>query len=466
MKNLFLYLVLAVICIHAATADDVPSMVIELFRHGARSPSLNIVDPSWLDHDELTEVGQRQHYILGKALAQQYPHLLGEYDASKLYVRSTNFNRTLMSALSQLSGIFEGKGPVLTDAEVTGMDGILPPFSDKTLIQKQVDKLTDIKAALPFQVQAIPIHSVDISNDALLYGGGPACPNATFWYKQRPNDDNAQNVYASLDSTTKHLNKLGFNINQLYDYFPLGDALIADHMENKTLHKDLVYNTSYYNDIVFGHQWFVNYVYGGSDYELQALSYALVNQILDWFSTKANNTNPLNFIMLASHDTTLLRLLGLFDITGPTCLAANRNSQANGEKKLPFPNCLYPTYASQILLEFYNPDGVEPYIKFIYNSQTVNLCGDQPTCTLSQFQKLALAAVNLTPDQLTQVCSAPDTTPNTGEILKIILVTTAILLVVSLGLFAAYVCIKKRMASTRSGDSYQRAALDDETRRA
>ncbi len=460
MKNLCLYLVLAVICIHGATADDVPSMVIEMFRHGARSPSLSTVDPTWLDHDELTEVGQRQHYILGKVLAETYPHLLAEYDASKLYVRSTNFNRTIMSALSQLSGIFEGKGPILTDAEVTGMDGILPPFSDSALIQKQVDKLTDTKAALPFQLQAIPIHSVDINNDVLLYGGGPNCPNATIWYKQRPNDDNAQTIYSSLEKTTKYLNKLGFNINQLYDYFPLGDALIADHMENKILHKDLVYGSDYYNDIVFGHQWFVNYVYGGSDYELQALSYPLVNQLLDWFSGKANGTNPLNFIMLACHDTTLLKLLGLFDITGPSCLAANRNSQANGEKELPFPNCLYPTYASQILMEFYNPDGVEPYIKFIYNSKTVNLCGDSGTCTLTQFKKLALDAVNLTPDQYTQMCSAPDTNPNTGEIWKIILITTVILIVISLGLFAAYVCIKKRMASARGGDSYQKATLE------
>lgn len=466
MKNLLLYLLVAFLGIQLVCGDDTPSLVVELFRHGARSPSMSSVDPTWLDHDELTEVGIRQHYILGKALAEQYPHLLGEYDASKLYVRSTNYNRTLMSAFSQLSGIFEGKGPDITAAQAASPDVMLPPFQDTELLQTIAKKLADNAAALPFKVQAIPIHSVDLNTDGLLYGGAGTCPNATNWYKQRTNDDNAQNAFTTLDSTTKYLNKLGFNIQQMYDYFPLGDALIADHMANKVLNKDIVYGTQYYNDIVFAHQWFVNYVYGGADISLQAFSYTLVNQLLDWFDGKANNTNPLNFIMLACHDTTLLRLLGLFEITDPACLAKNRASQANGEKELPYPNCLYPTYASQILLEFYNPEGVEPYIKFIYNSKTINICGDKDTCSLTDFRNLALKGVGLTPNQLTDLCNLPNTDPNTGEIVKILLVTTVILVVIMLGLFASYVCLRKRMASTRGQDEYNRLSADDATRRA
>jgi hypothetical protein len=53
------------------------------------------------------------HYILGQSLYKNYWNQLfgstpymNAYNQSKFYVKSTNFNRTIESAQSQLLGIF------------------------------------------------------------------------------------------------------------------------------------------------------------------------------------------------------------------------------------------------------------------------------------------------------------------------------------------------------------------------
>ena len=54
--------------------------------------------------------GTRQHYQLGRLIKQRYTveHQLlsSNYTRDEVYVRSTDYDRTLMSVLSQLSGLF------------------------------------------------------------------------------------------------------------------------------------------------------------------------------------------------------------------------------------------------------------------------------------------------------------------------------------------------------------------------
>ena len=54
--------------------------------------------------------GTRQHYHLGRLIKQRYTveHQLlsSNYTRDEVYIRSTDFDRTLMSVLSQLSGLF------------------------------------------------------------------------------------------------------------------------------------------------------------------------------------------------------------------------------------------------------------------------------------------------------------------------------------------------------------------------
>lgn len=89
-------------------------MAFEITRHGARyglhSDYFNETSPAWRP-GELTQNGKRQHYLIGSEMRNRYMvknALLDplRYRASEVYVRSTDRNRTIESALSQLLGLY------------------------------------------------------------------------------------------------------------------------------------------------------------------------------------------------------------------------------------------------------------------------------------------------------------------------------------------------------------------------
>lgn len=64
-------------------------------------------------YGQLTEAGVGQHYRLGGYIRERYNSLLNStYIASEIQVRSTDFDRTLMSAQSNLAGLY----PVLNNS--------------------------------------------------------------------------------------------------------------------------------------------------------------------------------------------------------------------------------------------------------------------------------------------------------------------------------------------------------------
>jgi hypothetical protein len=79
-------------------------------RHGARTPGHKIpnLPCKWtLPEDELTTLGQQQHFQLGQYLRKTYPEIPQEYVPTKFYFRSSDEDRTLMSMQSNLMGLFE-----------------------------------------------------------------------------------------------------------------------------------------------------------------------------------------------------------------------------------------------------------------------------------------------------------------------------------------------------------------------
>eukprot|EP00762_Andalucia_godoyi_P004143 ANDGO_06384.mRNA.1 Putative acid phosphatase 5 len=132
------------------------SLVVEhvavVFRHGDRAPTaLFPTDPGYADPSirwpwglgELTPIGMDMHYAVGQRIKERYN--LSTYSPSLISVRSTDYHRTLMSAESDLLGVFFEKGPVET---------------------------------LPNRFQPVPISTVPQNEDALLLGYyyAQACP--------------------------------------------------------------------------------------------------------------------------------------------------------------------------------------------------------------------------------------------------------------------------------------------------
>ncbi|XP_036181873.1 lysosomal acid phosphatase [Myotis myotis] len=130
-----------------------------LYRHGDRTPVKTFPrDPYQEDEwpqgfGQLTKEGMLQHWELGQALRQRYRGFLNtSYHPQEVYVRSTDFDRTLMSAEANLAGLFP---PI-------GMQRFNPNIS----------------------WQPIPVHTVPIAEDRLLkFPLGP-CPR----YEQLQNE--------------------------------------------------------------------------------------------------------------------------------------------------------------------------------------------------------------------------------------------------------------------------------------
>jgi lysosomal acid phosphatase len=132
-----------------AHAEDKLIFAVDIIRHGDRTPTDDIPTAPypWPEGlGQLTPLGMQQEYLLGTKMRKRYieqNHLLPkQYLASTMYVRSTDFNRTLMSAESLLLGLYPlGSGPNLSSSN---------------------------QPALPANYQPIPITSVPLAKEDLL----------------------------------------------------------------------------------------------------------------------------------------------------------------------------------------------------------------------------------------------------------------------------------------------------------
>uniref|UniRef100_A0A1I8I0A6 Lysosomal acid phosphatase n=1 Tax=Macrostomum lignano TaxID=282301 RepID=A0A1I8I0A6_9PLAT len=160
MLSVSIHRLLLLLCALVGMATTELVHVSVLFRHGHRSPvqllpSQNFtVDNYWKDGlGELTNIGKMNEFNLGQFLRKRYDAFLGSrYNSSAHYVRSTDFDRTLMSAQSCLAGLF-------------------PPVGDQRW-----------NSQLPWQ--PIPVHTVPKAKDYLLEAPDFPCPERERQFKQ------------------------------------------------------------------------------------------------------------------------------------------------------------------------------------------------------------------------------------------------------------------------------------------
>jgi len=90
-----------------------------MFRHGDRTPIDSYPNDPYKGQQywpvgpgQLTPRGKRMHFHVGQYLRRRYGDkiLREQYNATDIYVRSTDVDRTLMSAMSNLAGLYPPKG--------------------------------------------------------------------------------------------------------------------------------------------------------------------------------------------------------------------------------------------------------------------------------------------------------------------------------------------------------------------
>ena len=145
--------------------------VLTHFRHGARAPvsldenNYDLFKQKWLYPGELTVVGQRMHYLLGRHNHERYINQMNflskNFNSNEIYILSTNFNRTIQSALAQFQGLYYLNSSFNDRINDNQKNISNPPINITQDIQIEIDKLNLINSALPQFLQTIPIHIIN-----------------------------------------------------------------------------------------------------------------------------------------------------------------------------------------------------------------------------------------------------------------------------------------------------------------
>lgn len=353
----------------------------------------------------------KQHYSLGTVLKGLYvtnqPFLAENYTRVQVSVRSTDVDRTLMSAETQLSALF-------------------PPEGDQKF-----------NAELPWQ--PIPVHTVPKDQDPLLRGSDQYCPRYamlreadkdTAEYKQKEKD-NAE-FFARLQRET------GQEVVDLSNIWGVEDIL---YIENVTPGKSL---PSWVQDgdldkLISLAAYTLQLMYNTP--EKHKITAGLwLQEVLSNMQAKKNGTFMNEKLFLYSgHDTTVATMLNALDVY----------------------NGIQPGYSSALLVELHSDSG-SYFVKLIYRGgpdmDFVELsapwCKQEKLCTLQEFQD---HVTPLIPESWEAVCHIPTTAgssaaSNAAVVLAVILVFVVIaVLVVGASLFM-FLRVKKH--------SYQRLATD------
>jgi testicular acid phosphatase len=338
--------------------------IIEVCRHGDRAPiALYPKDPaffvptsSWsFGLGQLSPHGMAQHFSVGQHVRHSYlDGVLSSYQYGKMYVRSTDVSRCLMSAQAQLLGILNGTGP---------LDDVVDPSV----------------AALPHRFQPVPIHTVSTKEDILLRGASKAnsCPRLKQLMDANYQSSEAKKFMQGWSGFIKFLVGItGLTDTYLTDYYGTPTSLDLKSIGKaftpmlcSQIHQiplpgvdpDVVNQGKVLHD----YSMYIRYS-GENVHRLTSgnLLYELSNQL---------QQNKYEFILYSSHDSTVSALLHALGLSQLALQA--------------------PPYASYIILELYEDGTMTPppqYVKLTYEngSQTEisqPLCGGKVICPLEEF---------------------------------------------------------------------------------
>ncbi|VIO99423.1 Uncharacterized protein BM_BM8502 [Brugia malayi] len=328
-----------------------------LWRHGDRGPLIiypndpynETVWPNGIG--ELTEIGIRQLFQVGKRFYQQYinstsPFLSKNYYNKEIYIRSTDVNRTITSAMAVLAGMFPNG--------IAGKD-----------YPKESDEVNWPRGWIP-----IPIHTIELKHD---HTGNP------FYHCIRAelleNEGYESNVFRETIAKYKDLlaylsNMTGYQNLQPNDSFNfIFDALIVERFHNlklpewftKEIEEQMKALYTEIRKYRFGNAKY----FGSSGRLIRLRGGAILNGIIDKLQQKWECLNDnsskciwykrIKFYGLSAHDVTISALL----------VALGINSQNM--------DIYHPQYGATVFFELYRFNN-QPYVKFLYS----NIYSDEP----------------------------------------------------------------------------------------
>lgn len=326
-------------------AQDTLVFAIDIVRHGDRTPLIASAEMEKIwpqGTGQLTPIGMRQEYDLGKRLRDFYVHqtkfLPLHYDAKTMEVRSSDLQRTLMSAQSILLGLYPlGSGPIL---------------ADKT-------------HALPSGFQPIPIHTVPAKQDELLIPGRDKKKYKEFLETYVYTDP----VWIAKDTQLRPYypvwaKALHAKIDHLSDLGHISDQLEIERLYHVPAPQGL--QDSDVDTIIEAGIW--DFVYISNKPELTPLfGQELAQLITQEMIAAAKQEKPLKYRLFVAHDTTLVSQLKRL---GQTIKAI-------------------PPYAARLHYALFDKGGAHYEIRVDYCDKPlwIEACGGY-ACSLDDFERL------------------------------------------------------------------------------
>jgi len=311
---------------------------VDLIRHGDRTPTHNLPKSPYLWQEglgELTPLGMQQEYMLGKELRHKYVdqyHLLPtSYDVKTINVRSTDSNRTLMSAESFLLGLYPlGTGPT----------------------------------TLPARYQPIPIHTVPINEDSLLavkFSKNIYSLAKLYFSTKRIWNEKTKPIQEKINRWSA---ATGLNLNDFRKFGMLSDNLYIRKIHHVPFPEGI--SASDADEIISLGNWATT-----TAFKFKAISYPTGHQVLTsietYFENAAHQKDQLKYVLLSGHDSTIMSVM---------------NTLGN-------PVDTIPPYASDLNFSLYE-NNQQYFVKVTFNHTLVNLPGcEKGICSLTQFAEIA-----------------------------------------------------------------------------
>ncbi|XP_071371105.1 lysosomal acid phosphatase isoform X2 [Centroberyx affinis] len=376
-----------------------------LFRHGDRSPvkaypTDRYQESAWPQgFGQLSQVGMEQHFELGQFLRKRYQGFLnGSYDRHEISVRSTDYDRTLMSAEANLAGLYPPSG-------------------------QQIFK-SDLKW------QPIPVHTVPQDQERLLSFPLGDCPR----YKQLMNETehteefiNVTNIYKDIIEMVR--NETGLNKTNVESVWSVYDTLYCESRHNLTapdwVTPDVMEKLRILKD--FGFQVIFGVHKQQEKSRLQGG--LLLGEIVKNLSKMAvpDPKQRLKLMMLSAHDTTVAALQASLNVF-------------NGRQ---------PPYASCHIIELYRDDNGSVTVSMFYRNDStvapypVPLPGCSLDCPLEDFVKITKLSIA---DDRDKECQVPS---DGGDKVVIGLAVFGCLLFLLVVLLLSLVCWQKEPSGSR-----------------
>ena len=410
VKILLILLVISQISDSAKVSKDNVVLMVELIRHGARAPIVNVKKEKWIEatgNGELSETGKRMEFYLGLNTRFRYPNFFSKpLKYNEFWLRSTNYNRTIMSGISHTIGMTQ---------RFVKNETLQFPNDDIRLLPPQMKNgalfnISNIQftTPLPYGFQPFPIYT-DFPDDEYLRMNeckglktdrvASFAATSVLLEKTKFFPGLFKWVLGKYGLTNQTFNpKTPDGNNSFVKANLLADFAIMDFLNNpKPTIESNDPNYGYLQDLQ-ALQLLQRY---NKTVAMKTIVTPTLTQIRTYFQNKIGGVNnksyPLRYVLFSAHDTTISgHLAGMKpQIVNTTCLIT---SLSTGKRD---PNCsIYPPVGSNIIWELVQ-NGTDYFAKISYNGVYLDYCNTNKTdgngdfyCTMEEFDKTITGKIN------------------------------------------------------------------------